>query len=182
MDIEVEVRSFVSEAKFDELRKFFERNAEFLGEDEQQTAYFDCKEDIRLQRNSLCSKIWMKQGRMHDEAREETEIRLNRDDFDKALKILCSLGLKVAVVWLRKRLSYKWGEVNVALDSNRGYGLIVELEKMACDADKEQAREHLTKKMAEIGVEPTPRNVFDERLEHYKKSWRELLGNDAEIR
>jgi hypothetical protein len=33
---EVEVRSFVSWDKFDELRHFFERNAQFLGADEKE--------------------------------------------------------------------------------------------------------------------------------------------------
>lgn len=174
--IEVEVRSFVSEDKFNKLRAFFEKNAEFLGEDEQETVYFNCKGDVRLQRSNSYSKIWMKEGRMHDEAREETEVKLDREDFEKAIKVFAAMGFEVTVKWLRKRRSYVWGNIAVTLDDNKGYGLILELEKLSSDEEKEAARNHLNERMRELGVEITPRDVFEEKFDHYTKNWRDLLN------
>jgi hypothetical protein len=51
--------------------KFFEKNGESLGVDHRETHYFDGKEDLRIQKNDGFSKIWLKKGRLHDEAREE---------------------------------------------------------------------------------------------------------------
>ena len=75
-NIEVEIRSFISKEKYNELIEFFKKNAEFINEDYQETYYFDTKEDLRIQKNNYFSKIWMKKGKMHDEQREEIEIKL----------------------------------------------------------------------------------------------------------
>lgn len=64
MGIEVEVRSFISKSKYNELLKFFKKGGKFVNEDYQETYYFDTKEDLRIQRNNFFSKIWLKKGRI----------------------------------------------------------------------------------------------------------------------
>ena len=59
-NIEVEIRAFVSEQEYNELLEFFKQNAELIKEDLQETHYFDCKEDLRIQKNNAGSKIWLK--------------------------------------------------------------------------------------------------------------------------
>ena len=59
-NIEVELRSFVTTEKYGELLDFFGKNAEFKGKDYQETYYFDCAEDLRIQKNDSYAKIWMK--------------------------------------------------------------------------------------------------------------------------
>ena len=58
--IEAEIRSFVSKDKYDELKEFFLRNATLVKEDVQESIYFDCDEDLRIQKNNFYSKVWMK--------------------------------------------------------------------------------------------------------------------------
>ncbi|MAG78885.1 hypothetical protein CMI40_00735 [Candidatus Pacearchaeota archaeon] len=90
-NIEVEIRSFISKEKYEKLLEFLKENAEFIKEDLQETHYFDCDEDLRIQKNKFGSKIWFKYGKIHDDAREELEIKMNEDDFDKAKKYLLQL-------------------------------------------------------------------------------------------
>ena len=175
MNIEVEVRSFISKEKFDELFIFFKKNADYLGEDVQETFYFDGKEDVRIQRNNSFSKIWMKKGKLHDECREEIEIKCARDDFDKLEKIFTSLGLPVNIKWFRTRHSFQWGDVIVTLDTTKGYGFIIELEKLSDEANKAAALELLQQKFRELNIPLTPREEFDTKFQEYKLRWKELL-------
>ena len=95
MPIEVELRSFISKQKYDELLLFFKNNAEYCGEDDQETFYFDAAEDVRIQRNNTFSKIWMKKGKIHDEQREELEIKFAISDFEKLESLFLSLGFNI---------------------------------------------------------------------------------------
>ena len=81
-NIEVEIRSFISSEKYEELIEFFKENAEFINDDYQETYYFDAEQDLRIQRNNNYSKIWLKKGKLHDEQREEIEIKFNKEDFE----------------------------------------------------------------------------------------------------
>jgi uncharacterized protein YjbK len=40
MNIEVEIRSFITNNKYNELLDFFKKESEFISEDEQETHYF----------------------------------------------------------------------------------------------------------------------------------------------
>jgi uncharacterized protein YjbK len=87
-NIEVEIRSFISKEKYEELLDFFNKNAEFVKEDLQETHYFDCEQDLRIQKNNKGSKIWLKKGKIHDDAREEIEIFTQNESFDNLGKLL----------------------------------------------------------------------------------------------
>ena len=79
-NIEVEVRAFVTDEKYDELKKFFGKKAIQKGEKEEETHYLDCNADLRIQKNNDYAKIWLKEGRIHDEARNEVEVRVKPDE------------------------------------------------------------------------------------------------------
>lgn len=96
-NIEVEVRSFISKDQFEELLDFFKNNAKFKGEDYQETFYFDCEEDLRIQRNKSFSKIWLKKGKIHDDYREEIEIKVDRNNFEKLEKLFLFLGFNIEI-------------------------------------------------------------------------------------
>lgn len=130
-NIEVEVRSFVTEEKFGELMKFFQENAELVKKDCQETTYFDCDQDLRIQRNDYFSKIWLKKGEMHDDCREEFEIKFDKEDFPHLENLFSALGYNVKVKWFRDRHSFLWQGIDVSLDYTKGYGHIIELEKCA---------------------------------------------------
>lgn len=174
MAIEVELRSFISEQKYNELLKFFHQNATFLSTDTQETHYFDCNADVRIQQNNQYSKIWMKKGQMHDEAREEVEVKLPREDFAKLQKIFKALGHTVQIKWFRTRHSFKWDNIDIAVDHTKGYGYILELEILADESQKEHALNQLTKKFQELQIPITPKEEFKSKYEHYKNNWQAL--------
>lgn len=169
--IEVEIRSFISKEKFEELLEYFKKNASYLGEDCQETFYFDCNQDLRIQKNKHFAKVWLKKGELHDEQREEIEIKVDRDDFKKLEQIFKALGHGIEVKWYRTRHSFDWDGVTVALDFTKGYGHIIELEKMSEDADKNQSLGSLKFKMAELGIQITPKEEFAKKYAEYLKNW-----------
>lgn len=175
-NIEVEVRSFISPRQFEELKEFFKTNGHFLNEDDQISYYFSGSNDLRIQKNNFFAKIWLKKGKIHDDYREEIEIKFDRNDFEKMEAALIALGYEVVVKWFRKRATFDWNDVKVALDFTEGYGYIIELEKMCNESEKEKASEELKQTMIELGIDLTPKEIFDERFQYYKKNWRKILS------
>lgn len=173
-NIEVEIRSFISKGKYEELIDFFTKNGEFLNEDDQISHYFDCKEDLRILQSNSFAKIWLKKGKMHDEQREEIEIKYNRDDFEKMEHLLNAIGLNVEIKWFRKRKNFKWNDIAVTVDYTKGYGYILEFEMMPSEDEKQQSLNFLKQKLNELGVEQTPLEDFNKAFDHYKKNWKEL--------
>ena len=83
MNIEVELRTFLTKEKYAELLEFFNRNGNFMSTEKQETHYLNTSEDLRIQKNDFFAKIWMKKGKLHDEAREEIEVHFQKEDFAK---------------------------------------------------------------------------------------------------
>jgi predicted adenylyl cyclase CyaB len=177
-NIEVEIRSFISKEQFDALLGFFKKNARFIGEDFQETYYFDAKEDLRVQRNNFFSKICLKKGKIHDEAREEVEIKFNRDDFENLINIFLALGFKIQIKWFRKRYEFEWDDIKVCLDYTKGYGYIIELEKKCPEEEKEFVLNILKQKLRELNIELTPREEFEKRFQYYKENWENLIKDE----
>lgn len=175
-DVECEVRSFIDADRLAGLDVKFRAEGEFLGEERQETHYFDCPQDLRIQRSDTGAKLWMKKGALHDDAREEIEIRCGRDDFPGLGKVFVELGYGVGIKWFRHRRRYVWRGVKATLDSTRGYGDIIEIESVVPEAEKDAVIESLKGLMAEIGVEITPKEEFRRRFDHYKENWKDLVG------
>ncbi|MFZ6015992.1 MAG: CYTH domain-containing protein [Patescibacteria group bacterium] len=175
MPIETEIRSFISKEKFEELLQYFKVNATLIKEDNQETFYFDCEQDLRIQKNDFFAKIWLKKGKIHDDHREEIEIKFAREDFEKLEALFLALDYKVAIKWFRKRFEFKWDDVTVCLDYTKGYGHIIELEKMCGEDDKETGLARLKERLAELDVKHTPKDEFDERYRFYKDNWKTLI-------
>lgn len=174
MEIEVELRSFITKEQYGSFIDFFMKNAKFLGEDEQETHYLNTEQDLRIQKNKYHSKIWMKKGKLHDSQREEIEVKHDKSDFDKISQIFREIGIDTKIKWFRKRHSFNWDDITVALDYTKGYGYIIEFEKLTSDADKDAALELLKNKMKELNIPLTPKEEFDKAYNHYKENWRDL--------
>lgn len=172
--IEVEIRSLISREKYEELIAFFKKNSKYLNEDYQETYYFDSPQDLRIQKNNFYSKVWLKKGSMHDSCREEVEIRLEKKDFDSLNELFLSLGFNVSIKWFRTRHSFLWDNLNVTVDYTKGYGYIVELEKMTLDDDKESALRLLNERMKLLNIAVTPKEEFDKKFKDYKDNWKTL--------
>lgn len=176
MNIEVEIRSFISKEKYEELLKFFHQEGEFVSKDEQETHYFDTKEDLRIQKNDFFSKIWLKKGKIHDECREEIEIKFNKEDFNKIQRIFEEiLNIKTNIKWFRIRNTFTWQGIGVYLDYTKGYGYILELEKITSEHHKDEALQTLKEKLKILNIPLTPKEEFNNKYEFYKKNWETLI-------
>jgi len=176
-NIEVEIRSFITEEKYEELLEFFKQNTEFVKEDFQETHYFDSEQDLRIQKNNAGSKIWMKKGQIHDDAREEIEIFTSEkeNNFENLGKLFNGLGYNIDIKWLRKRNQFNWNGIKICLDYTKGYGYIIELEKMSSEENKKEVLEELKRKLSELKIEETPKEIFNEKYNYYKNNWRNLI-------
>jgi len=116
----------------------------------------------------------MKKGKIHDDFREETEIKFSKEDFEMLERIFLALGYNVEIKWFRKRLRFNWYDIKVTVDFTKGYGYILELEKMSSEENKEQTLNLLKQKLKELDLEETPKEEFNKKYEYYKNNWKNL--------
>lgn len=173
-NIEVEIRSFISKEKYEELISHFDKIAEKLNEDYQETYYFDCPQDLRIQKNKFYSKVWLKKGKIHDESREEIEVKCKVEDFDNLEKLFLELGYKVKIKWFRTRNEYQWNDIKVCVDYSKGYGYIIELEIMCNEAEKENKLTYLKNKMDELRINLSTKEEFESKFLEYQSNWKTL--------
>jgi predicted adenylyl cyclase CyaB len=173
--IEVEVRSFISKEKYEELLNFFKQNSKILVKDDyQESYYFNCKEDLRIQKNKFYSKIWLKKGKIHDDFREEIEIKVDNKDFAKLEDLFKAIGYDVEIKWFRTRWQFLWEEINVSLDYTKGYGYIIEFEKIVKYNPDEEYLD-LKEKLENLGVQISSKDEFNKKFNGYKENWKELI-------
>lgn len=174
-NIEVEIRSFITEEKYNQLKQLFQQNWKFLSQDNQITHYFDTEQDLRIQTNDHYSKIWLKKGQIHDDQREEIEIKCHKDDFKTLGKLFSELGHQTEIEWYRKRLTFELNGIKAMLDHTKGYGYILELEQMSTEQQKDQTLQILQNKMQELNIPLTPKEEFKQKYQDYKENWKELI-------
>ena len=174
-NIEVEVRSFVTDDQYRNLLSKLKVNTEFIKEINEETIYFSGDKDLRLRKNKNEAQLILKKGKIHDHHREEFEIKINIGDFEKMKKLLESLGYEIEIKWLRKRLEFKQNDVKILLDDTKGYGKIIEIEKMVRSGEEDKIYIDLENKLNKFGIEITPKDDFDKKFEYYKKNWKSLI-------
>ncbi|MCW8965799.1 MAG: CYTH domain-containing protein [Candidatus Pacearchaeota archaeon] len=175
INIEVEVQTFITKQEYEQLLEFFKQNAEFVKEDLQETFYFDENSNLRIQKNNSGAKLWHKEGNVHDEFMEEIEIQLKQEDFENAEKFLNKLGHQVKIKWHRLRNQFNWKGIKVCIDHTKGYGYILELEKITTQDEQEETLKKLKQKLSELNIKKTPKEIFTQKYNHYKENWRELI-------
>jgi predicted adenylyl cyclase CyaB len=86
------------------------------------------------------------------------------------------LGFNINAIWFRKRKIYDWEGIKVFLDDTKGYGKIIELEKMGKEKDKEKIYKNLKSKLSALGIKKiTPKSEFNKKFEYYKNNWKKIL-------
>lgn len=175
-NIEIEIRSLIDEEKFKKLLKFFKKEGKLISQENQTSYYLSGKNDLRIQKSDKYAKIWLKKGMMHDNSREEIEVKLDLKEFENASELFESLGFKKEIIWIRKRKVFSWRNVKVMLDNTRGYGCILELEKMGDVENEDRIFEDLRRKLEILGIEETSKEEFDEKFKHYKNNWKKLIA------
>jgi len=172
---EVEVRTFISTPQYKKLTQKLNKIAKFKKELNEETVYCG-SEKLRIRRDDKSCYLIFKSGKIHQNSRKEIEIRFKRNDFKKMKNLLNEIGFNVNVIWLRRRKVYDWNGTKVLLDDTKGYGKIVELEKIVNERNKEKTFSDLKNKLLALGIKKiTPKKNFDKKFKNYLKNWKKLI-------
>jgi len=173
--LEVEVRSFITKSQYNSFLKFFKKKGKFLNRENQTTYYFSGSHDLRIQKNDNFAKLWLKGGKIHDKYREDIEVKCDKEDFEKLESLLVMMGFQVKIKWFRKRNNFLWEGTKVSVDFTRGYGYIIEFEKIVPSIKKEKTYKLLLEKAKDLGIMVTKREEFDKKFNYYKNNWKRLI-------
>lgn len=175
-NIEVEARSFISDEQYGNIKNILDRDFEFIKELWETTIYFSGEKDLRMRKNGTEAFIILKEGKIHDDFRKEFEVKIDKDDFDDMIGVFRSLGHEIEIEWQRNRLEYKKADAKILLDDTKGYGKILEIERMAESGEEEKVYDALMKEMEKFGIaEITSKEEFNKRFEYYKQNWQQLI-------
>jgi predicted adenylyl cyclase CyaB len=175
-DIEVEVRSFINDGQYNDIKKILDRDYEFTKQLKEITVYFSGEKDLRMRKNETEAFVILKEGKIHDESRKEFEISIEKDDFDEMTELFQSLGYEIEIEWHRNRLEYKKGDMKALLDDTKGYGKILEWELMVEEGGEIGAHDLLAEELKKFSIEEiTTKEEFNEKFEYYKKNWKTLI-------
>ena len=174
-NIEVEVRSFIDDKQYSEILSKLRKGARFIKEIDEETVYFSGNKDLRLRRNEKEALLILKEGRIHDDHRKEFEVKFDVSDFENMENLLKSLGYEIEIRWRRYRLEFKQGDLKILLDNTKGYGKIIELEKMVQAGEEKETHKKLKDKLKCFNIEITSKKEFNKAFEYYKKNWRGLI-------
>jgi predicted adenylyl cyclase CyaB len=175
-NIEVEVRSFVDEGQFENIKNILDRDYEFVKELKETTVYFSGEKDLRMRKNETEAFVILKEGKIHDDFRKEFEVRIDKDDFGNMAELFQGLGYEIEIEWQRNRLEYKNGDMKILLDDTKGYGKILELEKMVEGGNEDEAHLLLIEEINRLGISKiTSKEEFNEKFEYYKQNWKTLI-------
>ena len=177
-NIEVEVRSLITKGEYKRLLEKLDKEAKFVDVIKEETVYlsFNNKKDLRLRRSEKEAFLILKKGKLHDSFRQEFKIRFAREDFGELEELLRVLDYKAKVRWFRKRRLYLWNKIKVFLDDTKGYGFIIELEKIGRVEEAKKIYKNLKNKLKSLGIKITPKKVFNEKFEYYKNNWQKILN------
>ncbi len=175
-NIEIEVRSFIPKEEYKKLLKRLNKEAKFVDSVKEETVYFSSPKDLRIRFNGKNSFLILKEGKIHEDSREETEVKCDKKDFRKLEELLKKLEFKVKIRWFRKRRIYQWKGIKVLLDDTKGYGFIIELEKIGKVKGAKKIYKNLKNKLKSLGIKITPKKVFDEKFKYYKNNWEKILN------
>lgn len=172
---EVEVRIFISNFQYRNFEKKLKKLAKFKKEIEEETVYCG-DEHLRIRRDDKSAYLILKGGKIHQNFRKEIEIKFKKEDFEKMKELLERIGFPIKAVWLRKRMIFDWKGIKAFLDDTKGYGKILELEKIGNEKNKEKIFLELKSKLLTLGIKKiTPKKVFDKKFKNYLKNWKKLI-------
>lgn len=171
---EIEYKFVLKPKDKNKLEKFLKVNkAKLVSQGTQDNWYYVApgKNDLRIRRTDNEALIVLKKGWMHDDDREEIEVKVDRKDFLQLDKIFKALGYKYDTKWYRKRKEYKYKNFSITIDYNAGYGWVTEIERTVRAGGEEKAKKEILDIAKEIGIKPASKALFDKMYKYYKKNW-----------
>jgi adenylate cyclase class IV len=118
--------------------------------------------------------LWQKLGKIHDVARSEIEIILQKEDGEKLLYIFNNLGYNIKLVWFRERKSFKLNNINIELDNTVGYGRILEAEILCEESEVERSKVELLNFFNKYNLSISSKEVLDTAFNTYEANWASL--------
>ncbi|MGE5456632.1 MAG: CYTH domain-containing protein [Ignavibacteriales bacterium] len=169
---EVEQRSFISKEKYNELINDFKNKKVKFNESKQITYYFKGDTDFRIMYTKDYTKMWLKKGQIHDDAREEMEVLVDNKYRSDLSKMLECLGYEVEIKWFRKRLEGSYQDIKLTIDYTAGYGYIVEVEKIVTDESLiDETKNKLVDILKSFNIEISDKQEFKDKYSDYKINW-----------
>ena len=180
---EIEYRSIFDEKKYLKIQEFLNKNAEDLGEDDQDVHFFLLPDRIVKVSNKISkntAKIVIKLNRLGRGTSdfEEIEIPINPSDFEKAIKLFSSLQFDQIQRTYQKRHNYIYKDVEIALKHTDSWGYHMELEVLVDNKSKKEKAEKKIKKIAqELGVKIMSEQELTDFAKKIDEQYREGLYN-----
>ena len=169
-NIEIEFRSMFDKKKYDKLTKFFNANAEDLGEDNKDVCFFIFSNKLLKVVNNVSKKtaeLVMKLTKIgYGNSFEEIEIPINSEDINNTIRIFTFLGCKNIMQSFQQRHNYLYKGVNLALKYSEHWGHHLELEIMIDKLEKKRLAE---KQIMQIAKELKVHLMTDEELKKFTK-------------
>lgn len=169
--IEIEMRAVFDKAKHDELKKFLNKNAKNLGEDNKDVCFFLLPDKFAKVTKNISQKTAKMTLKLNRPGRgssdfEEIEYPIEPADFDKAVKLLSNLPFKEIQNSYQKRHNYMYKNVELALKFTQTWGYHLEFEVLVDDIAVQKAAEE---KIREVAKELSVHILSEEELDEVTK-------------
>lgn len=185
-NVEVEHRGTLNKAKFDNLRKFFEKEGKFIKEkDRFSVIYFPRgKEKLKVPKSSLDlrvrvtnkkAEIVLKYGKSSGaDARKELSFPIDPSQFEEATEFLFILGFYYGALQATKTYVYMYKDIEFAIVHAPAFGYYFEAEILTDKQSIKGADEKILSVLKELDL-----NALNNK-EFY--GWLEELGSNSKFR
>lgn len=166
-NIEVELRGPLTEESHKKLLNYLEANGKLTKKENRFLIDYSTflegiaerKSDIRTRITNGRVELIVKKGRFGGMSREEASVFVENNDLDRALHFMSLLGYKKGVAADRGILRYQVGDIEIAIQDVRTYGVqdkiysrFFEAEIMSTEGAKEEAEKKIKKLLGELGL------------------------------
>lgn len=169
--IEIELRAMFDEEKFNSLKNFLDKNAEYLGQDDKNVHFYIFPDKLlkisdNISKNS--AKLTLKLNRIGQGTDfEEIEFPIEKSDVEKAIKMFNALEMTDNVISsFQFRHNYIFKDVELALKYSLDWKYHLELEIVV---EKESQKEEAEKKIHEVAKELDVKIMSEKELKEFIK-------------
>lgn len=169
--IEIELRAMFDEEKFDSLKVFLDKNAEYLGQDNKDVYFYIFSDKLLKVTDNISkdtAKLTLKLNRIGQGINfEEIEFPIQRKDVEKAAKMFNSLGMTDNIIHsFQSRHNYLFKGVELALKYSSEWKHHLEFEIVV---DEESQKEEAEKKIHEVAKELDVKIMLEDELKEFVK-------------
>jgi len=173
-NIEVEIRSLLTEEQYKKIIVFLDQNSEEKDNDDRKTIFFMIPDKTLKITNYLGkgkAKIALKVGNFVKEiSQKEYEVFIDPNQFDIAVDVFKNLGFDKIQNTEQKRINYKYKGCEIAIKWSPDWSYHFEMDKVIAESENQsQVREELIKIATELGLKIMSDKEFAEFVEKIDK-------------